>query len=581
MTERLTFEIPVFDRAFFGSRERFTRIGDGELGGKARGLASIRDFLASELDRRKFPGVEIEIPTSAVITTQFFDLFMARNGLAEIALSDLPDERIAHAFQTADLPTEMLGDLRALINEVHSPLAVRSSSLLEDALFRPFAGVYATKMIPNNQPDPNERFRRLIEAIKYVYASTFFRSAKGYIRATDQKVESEKMAVILQEVVGRRHGERFYPHVSGVARTFNFYPVGRARPEEGVVNLALGLGKTIVDGGISWTYSPAHPSAPPPYGSVGELMKNSQLQFWAVNMGRPPEYNPIEETEYLVQADLGQAEYDGALKHIASTYSSQSDRLTMGIGNPGPRIINFAPLLTLGDMPFNTLLNDLMSLAKKRVDADVEIEFAAILGPSNDTRLGFLQVRPMVVSDERVEIDPDELVGPGLIAASDRSMGNGVIDDICDIVYVKPDVFEARYTTAIAAEIDRINRKLVDEGRRSLLIGFGRWGSSDPWLGIPVTWDQIASAKVIVEATLPTMNVEPSQGSHFFHNMTSFQVSYLSVHHDKRPGIDWDWLSAQTTVTETDHVRHARLERPLRIKVDGARGRAGIWHEAS
>jgi hypothetical protein len=310
-------------------------------------------------------------------------------------------------------------------------------------------------------------------------------------------------------------------------------------------------------------------------------MKNSQLQFWAVNMGRPPEYNPIEETEYLIHAGLDQAEYDGTLKYSASTYNAQSDRLTMGTGNPGPRVINFAPLLTLGDIPFNTLLKDLMTLCRNRIDAEVEIEFALTLGPSSRARFGFLQVRPMVVSDELVEIEPDEIEGPDLLAASDRVMGNGVIDDIRDVIYVKPDTFEARYTAVIATEIDHINRKLIDEGRRSLLIGFGRWGSSDPWLGIPVTWDQISSAKVIVEATLPAMNVEPSQGSHFFHNMTSFQVSYLSVHHDSRPGIDWNWLNTQETIEETDHVRHVKLMKPLRVKVDGRGGRAGIWHKVS
>ncbi len=341
-----TRRIPRFNREFFGPGERFTTIGDGELGGKAQGLAFIKDFLATDLDPSRFPGIDVQVPTLVVITTQMFDLFMERNDLNDIALSDMPDDRIAHAFQKADLPVEMLGDLRALIEKVHTPLAVRSSSLLEDALYQPFAGVYATKMIPNNQHDPAQRFHRLMEAIKFVYASTFFKTARGYIRATDHDVESEKMAVILQEVVGRRHGDRFYPHISGVARSFNFYPVGRARPEEGVVNLALGLGKTIVDGGITWTYSPAHPSAPPPYGSIGDLMKNSQLRFWAVNMGRPPEYNPIAETEYLLQADIGQAEYDGTLKVTASTYNAQSDRLTMGIGNQGPRVLNFAPLLT-------------------------------------------------------------------------------------------------------------------------------------------------------------------------------------------------------------------------------------------
>jgi hypothetical protein len=570
-------KIPVFDRRSYGTGERFTRIGHGELGGKARGLAFIKDFLATELDAARCPGIEVGIPTSTVVTTQMFDLFMERNSLHEIALSDRPDDRIAHAFQKADIPIEMVGDLKALINVVHTPLAVRSSGLLEDALYQPFAGVYATKMIPNNQHDPDERFRRLVEAIKFVWASAFFKSAKSYIRATDHEVNAEKMAVILQEVVGKRHGDRFYPDISGVARTYNFYPVGRARPEEGVVNLALGLGKTIVDGGITWTYSPAHPAVPPPYGSVRDLLKFSQLEFWAVNMGRSPRYDPIAETEYLLQADLQQAEYDGTLKQAASTYIASSDRLRTGIGSPGPRVLNFAPLLSFGDIPFNDLVRQLLSLCSDRVGGEVEIEFALTLDEANKASFGFLQVRPMVVSNELVVIEKEELERPGLLATSQWVMGNGSVEDIRDIVYVKPDVFEARDTRKIAAEIDRINRSLIDEGRHCLLIGFGRWGSADSWLGIPVDWDQISSAKVIIEATLPEMNVEPSQGSHFFHNMTSFKVSYLSVPHDGRPGIDWDWLQAQEVAGETDHVRHVRLNQPLLVKVDGRNGQAGIW----
>jgi hypothetical protein len=572
-------DIPVFDPRSYGSEERFARIGDGELGGKATGLAFIKNFLATALEPKRFPGIEVAIPTSTVVTTQMFDAFMDRNGLHDIAFSDPSDDRIAHAFQEADLPVEMVDDLKALIDRVRVPLAVRSSSLLEDALYQPFAGVYATKMIPNNHGDPNERLRRLVEAIKFVWASAFFHSAKNYIRATDHVVESEKMAVILQEVVGNHHADRFYPNVSGVARTYNFYPVGRARPEESVVNLALGLGKTIVDGGFTWAYSPVHPKAPPPYGSVRDLLKLSQLAFWAIHMGQPLERNPIAETEFLVHADLAQAESDGTLKELASTYVAASDRLRMGIGSPGPRVLNFAPLLNLERIPFNELVKELLSLCSDRFGGEVEIEFAMTLDDDQEARLGFLQVRPTVVSAELVVIADEELERSELLLSSRRIMGNGAIDDIRDAVYVKPDTFEARHSRTIASDIERINQSLVDEGRPCLLIGFGRWGSSDPWLGIPIEWGQISSAKVIVEATLPTMNVEPSQGSHFFHNMTSFGVSYLSVHHNELRGIDWNWLHQQEVVAETDHVRHVRLKRPLLVKVDGRNGLGGIWRQ--
>jgi hypothetical protein len=389
------------------------------------------------------------------------------------------------------------------------------------------------------------------------------------------------MAVIVQEVVGGRHGERFYPDVSGVGRSYNFYPAARAKPEEGVVNLAVGLGRTIVDGGLSWAYSPAHPKAPPPFGSVGELLKNTQTVFWAVNMGRPPEFNPIAEDEHLCKADLAAAEYDGVLGLAASTYDAASDRLSPGIGARGPRVVNFAPLLVLRQYPVNDLLRRLLEVCEEALGLEVEIEFAVTF-PRKDSdvaRLGFLQVRPMVVSAEKVEFAEEELSGPGLLIASERTMGNGIVDTIQDIVYVKPDPFEAGRTREIAAEIAEINAILMDEERPYLLIGFGRWGSSDPWLGIPVDWGQICGAKVIVEATLPHMNVEASQGAHFFHNITSFRVSYLTVHHAAQPGIDWDWLAALPAARESELVRHVRPERPRLVKVDGRTGRGAVWRE--
>ena len=569
-----------FGRQFFGASDTFTRIGGGQLGGKAHGLVFIRDVLAAELDRQRFAGIEVVIPTLTVLATDVFDAFLERNRLADLALSDAPDDRIAHAFQGADLPAEVLGDLRALVHQVHAPLAVRSSSLLEDALFQPFAGVYVTKMIPNNQPDPNLRFRRLIEAIKFVYASTFFRAAKQYHRATDKTAGDEKMAVILQEVVGQRHGDRFYPHLSGVGRSYNFYPQARVRPEQGVVQLALGLGKTIVDGGLCWSFCPAHPKMPPPYASTRELLRGTQTEFWAVNMGRAPQYNPIAETEYLVRADLAAADYDGTLRYLASTYDPASDRLTPGTGAAGTRVLNFAPLLTFRDFPFAELAQALLKVCEQAVGREVEIEFAMTLPTqaSDRARLGFLQVRPMVVSTELVEIEETQLARPDLLLASDRALGNGVVDSISDVVYLKPEAFEARHTPAIAAQIERLNTALLDAGRPYVLIGFGRWGSTDPWLGIPVAWGQVCGAKVLVEATLPAMNVELSQGAHFFHNLSSFRVSYFSVHHERRPGIDWQWLAAQPALLETEFLRHLRLERPLLVKVDGRTSRGAVWH---
>ncbi len=369
---------------------------------------------------------------------------MARNELYDLAFDDMPDERMAHAFQRAALPAEILGDLRALISGVHSPLAMRSSSLLEDALHEPFAGVYATKMIPNNQHSPDVRFQKLVEAIKFIYASTYFGSAKDYLQATGREVGIEKMAVIIQEVVGRRHDERFYPHLSGVARSYNFYASGYAKPEDGVVHLALGLGKTIVDGGMSWMYSPARPKVNPPVGSPAELLKLTQTTFWAVNMGKPPAYDPVHETEYLVKAGLGEAERDGVLRYLASTFDPHSGRITPGVGQTGPRLLTFAPLLVWEEAPLNRLLKQLLVLSEQAYDAPVEIEFAMNLDEQKRSRhrFGFLQARPMVVSSEQVEIDPADMTGEDVLLASASVLGNGVNDSIRDIVYVRPERFQ-------------------------------------------------------------------------------------------------------------------------------------------
>ena len=572
-----------FDREFFRSGRPFSRIGEGEIGGKAHGLVSVREILERECGRTPAAGITLDIPKFIVIATGVFEAFIERNRLRDVALSDLPDDRIAHAFQQGDLPDEILGDLREVVEQVRQPLAVRSSSLLEDALEHPFAGVYETKMTPNNQPDPHDRFRKLTEAIKLVYASTFFRGPKNYVRATNRTIEEERMGVVLQEVVGDRHNERFYPTLSGVCRSYNFYPMGGAKPEEGVVDLALGLGKTIVDGGLCYTYSPARPKAPPPFGTLGDLMKFSQTKFWAVNVGSPPPFDPIAETEYLVREGLPAAEYDGTLPFVASTYLPGSDRLSPGTGPEGPRVINFAPLLQMREFPLNEALRALMKACERAAGRAVEIEFALTLPKRrepHEARLRLLQVRPMQVSTEPVELTREELDRGDLLIASDRALGNGTIDNLMDVVYVKPDVFDPRHSRAVADQIERINAPLRAAGRPYLLIGFGRWGSSDPWLGIPVNWGQISGARVIVEATLPGRAVEPSQGTHFFHNLTSFRVGYLHVSHLREPPIDWSWLAERTVVGESEFIRHVRLEAPLLVKLDGRTGRGAVWRRA-
>jgi len=572
----MTNNISEFNRKFFNSDERITQIGSGEIGGKAHGLTSINNILKTEISKDEFPQIEINIPRFTVIKTNVFDTFMKQNNLFEIAYSDLPDDRIAHAFQEANLPFAVLGDLRALITEVKSPLAMRSSSLLEDAKHEPFAGVYASKMTPNNQHDTESRFKKMVEAIKFVYASTFFKSAKDYIKATKHKIEDEKMAVIIQEVVGQRYDDHYYPELSGVARSFNFYPSGPAKPEEGVVNLALGLGKTIVDGGASWAFSPAYPKISPPFGSVPEMLKETQIRFWSVNMGKPSEYNPVKETEYMLKNDIEDAESHGTLRYLASTYDYQADRLDIGIGGEGPRLLNFARLLVMNDIPLNSLIQKLMILCEKAMKDPVEIEFAMTFHKDKPHQFGFLQVRPMVVSNEEVIIETEKLNREQVLAACKNALGNGTNNVIQDIIYVIPEKFDGTKTWDIAMELESINKGLVSGNAPYLLIGFGRWGSSDPFMNIPVTWGQISGVQAIVEAAIENVNVDLSQGSHFFHNLTSFGVSYFSVAKNEEYPVDWNWLTGQELIEETNYVRHIRLTKPLTIKVDGKSGKGVI-----
>ncbi len=577
MAERL----PVFNRQVDFYSVPMSRLGNGEIGGKAQGLVSISQFLERLPLADKLAEFSVSIPHMVVLTTEPFDLFMQRNSLWDTALSDGSDGRIANAFQRAEFPSEYVGDLMSLAESIRAPIAVRSSSRLEDALYRPFAGVYGTKMIPNNELSPDDRFRKLVEAIKLVYASTFFHEAKAYVRNVAQSPEPEKMAVILQEVVGQRHGDRFYPHISGVARSHNFYAMNWTRPEAGVIDLAVGLGKTVVDGEATWSYSPALPQVGPPFNTISDLLRHTQVRFWAVNMGKPPAYDPINEAEYLVHADLTVAEQDGALRLTASTYDHASGRIVPGISRAGPRLMNFAPILQYHQLPLNALLQLLLESAAKELSHPVEIEFAVNLESEHDGRakFAFLQIRPIVVDTSAVEVSADVETSEHVLLASDNALGNGIADTIEDILVVKPDRFEWRHTQQIARELEQLNNRLVRERRNCVLIGFGRWGTTDEWAGIPVHVGQISTARVIVEATLPGMNVEPSQGSHFFHNITSFRVLYFSCPHD-RPlrAIDWNWLDTLDIVQETDFVRLLRAKSALVIAVDGRTRRGVIRH---
>lgn len=569
-----TSEILPFNRSgFFNKDRRITYIGIGEVGGKAAGLISINDKLANNIDSERFSNINLDIPAMTVIRSGVFDEFMKRNKLYDIALSDASDDRIAHAFQKASLPFEILGDLRSLISQVVTPLAVRSSSIMEDAQHEPFAGIYGTKMTPNNQPDTTSRFNKLVEAIKFVYASTYFKAAKDYMKATSHSTEEEKMAVIIQEVIGTRFSNRYYPELSGVARSYNYYAFGNSDAEDGIVNLAHGLGKTIVDGGLSWSFSPKYPRATPPFGGISDMMKNTQNTFWSVNMGKAPAYDPVNEAEYLVNEHISVAEPDGTLRNVASTLDSKSGRLIMGTGRPGPRLLDFAPLLRLNDIPLVDLISEVLKVSEESVGDPVEIEFAMTFHNDKPHRFGFLQVRPMVVSNEEVDVNFNEYKADEVICSSPRVLGNGTVDNIKDIIYLKSNSFDAALTAKIANELGEINRDFVEKGNHYLLIGFGRWGTSDPWAGIPVDWSQISAASVIAEAPLEGMNSELSQGSHFFHNVTGFGVKYFSIPYSGEFPVNWEWLNNIKAITETDNIRHIKLDKSLFVKVDGKSGK--------
>jgi hypothetical protein len=570
--------VPEFSREFGFQQAPITRLGSGEIGGKAHGLLSADKLIDGLELTGDLEGISISIPRMVVLTTDVFDLFMERNNLRAIAQSGATDVRIAEAFQRGDFPTEYVGDLMSLAQSLTTPIAVRSSSKLEDALYRPFAGVYGTKMVPNNQFNAAERFLRLVEAIKYVYASTYFREARIYKQNCAADAADEKMAVILQEVVGKRHGVRFYPEISGVARSFNFYAMNWVRPEDGVIDLALGLGKTVVDGEAAWTFSPHLPHVGPPFNSISEMLKHTQLAFWAVNMEKPAVYDPVDEAEYLVRCDLSDAESDGSLKYLVSTFDAESGRIRSGTNAKGPRLVDFAPILKYHHVPMNEVLTLLLKQCERELGGPVEIEFAMTLDPDDGlpARLGFLQVRPIVIDSADVTMNDGDFEAPNVLLASDNALGNGVIDTIEDLLYVRKDVFDWKHTTKIAGEIEHLNARLIREGRNCILLGYGRWGTTDEWRGIPVHVGQISSARVIIEATLPGMVVSPSQGSHFFHNLTSFRVFYFSMPHENPlRAIAWDVLDGFDVVEETQFVRLMRAKSPFKVMVDG-KTRRGI-----
>lgn len=562
--------VAVFKRDRFDAYSHFARIGDGSLGGKGRGLAFLDNIIKTHPEFNEFEGVKVSIPKTVVLCTDVFDQFMDNNNLYQLALSDAPDEEILQAFIKAQLPDQFIDDFKTFFEAIRHPIAIRSSSLLEDSHYQPFAGIYSTYMIPYLD-DKDEMLRMLAAAIKSVYASVYFKDSKAYMTATRNVIDQEKMAVILQEVVGKQYGDHFYPNFSGVLRSINYYPLGYEKSEEGIASLALGLGKYIVDGGQTLRVSPYHPTQVLQTSDMEIALRQTQTQFYALDMKRVGVDFKVDDGFNILKLKVKDAENDGALNFIASTYDANDRVIRDGLYDGGRKIVSFNGVLRHGVFPLPELLKLSMHHGVDSMRRPVEIEFACTL---NDDRTGefyLLQIRPIVDSKQVLDQDIMTIPDDKCLLRSHNSLGHGVSDDIVDVVYVKTDEnFTASDNPVVAMEVERINKKFLADGKNYVLVGPGRWGSSDSWLGVPVKWPHISAAKLIVETTLKNYSVDPSQGTHFFQNLTSFGVGYFTIDENKGMGFfRKEILDAMPAVEETPHVRHVRFSKPLHIMMDG------------
>ena len=573
--------VAVFDRGKFDRYAHFARIGDGSLGGKGRGLAFLDNIIKTHPDFNRFSGATVQIPKTVVLCTDVFDQFMEQNNLYGIALSDAPDEVILQHFLEAQLPDSYIADFFTFFEATHSPIAIRSSSLLEDSHYQPFAGIYSTYMIPNLD-DKYEMLRMLAAAIKSVYASVYYRDSKAYMTATSNVIDQEKMAVVLQEVVGQNHGDRYYPTMSGVLRSLNYYPVGEEKAEEGIASLALGLGKYIVDGGQTLRVSPWHPHQVMQLSEMETALRETQTRFYALDMKRDVGSDfKVDDGFNILNLRVKEAEKDGSLQYIASTYDPYDQIIRDGVYEGGRKVISFCGVLQQDVFPLPEIMQMSMKYGAEAMRRPVEIEFACNLNADRTGDFYLLQIRPIVDSKQTLVEDVAALPDDECLLRSHRSLGHGIVDDVTDVVYVKyDDHFTAMNNPAVATEIEHINRQMIDEGRGYVLIGPGRWGSSDPWLGMPVKWPHISAAKVIVEVALKNYRVDPSQGTHFFQNLTSFGVGYFTIDTNQSAEqggmVRKDILDAMPAVEETQYVRHVRFARPLRILMDGTKQEGAI-----
>jgi DNA-binding NarL/FixJ family response regulator len=572
--------VAEFSNETFDAESHFVRIGSGSLGGKGRGLAFMNSLLNAYKIDRSTPGVRIFIPSTVVLATGIFDRFMEKSGLTGLALGENEDEEIRTGFLAARLPDETRAALHTLVSHVGIPLAVRSSSLLEDSSFQPFAGVYQTYMVPNNHEDLDVRLEELCRAVRLVYASTYYADSRSYIASTPNRLEEEKMAVVIQQMVGRRHGNYLYPDLAGVARSYDYYPMEGISPEDGVVSVALGLGRTVVEGGRCVRFSPAEPRRLFQFSSTQGYLESAQREFFALDLSKPgpgaaggvmPESN-------LAVLDLEAAAAHGTLAPVGSVYSPENDAVYEGASRPGVKLVTMAGVLSGYDFRLPEVLAFLLKVGTAGFSCHVEMEFAVNLRPPDEGphEFGFLQIRPLVFGSTGTDMEIGDVDRAGAICVSAKALGHGRLEDIRDLVYVRSDTFDRGKTVQIAGEIGTLNSGLVKAGRPYVLIGFGRWGSADRWLGVPVTWSQISGVRCMVEADMQDISVAPSQGTHFFQNITSFGIGYFTVNVRDGSGLlDQEWLDAQPVENETEHVRHLSFPDALEIVVD-SRSAVGV-----
>ncbi len=569
--ERSRGLVADFSADQFDPASSFARIGGGSMGGKARGLA----FLAHLIDRfelrNRYEGVLISTPATAVLGTDVFERFMEQNDLWDYALQTEDDEEIRKQFLAAKFPRKEEQKLTELLEVMTYPLAVRSSGLLEDSHYQPFAGIYSTFMLPNNRKRLKQRFDSLIRAIKLIYASTFSKTSRAYIRATPYRLEEERMAVIIQRLVGRPHGDRFYPDFAGVSRSYNFYPTPPATSAEGIAHVALGLGGYVVDGGEGVRFCPKYPRHIPQFGTLEDSLDHSQKRFFALHIPEQGEVDSNNLDVLVREYSLQHAEKDDVLHLVASTYSAENNAIYDGIRRNGPRVVTFAPVLKHNQFPLAKILEEFLELGQRGLNRPVELEFAVNAGGNKDEReFQLLQMRPLVLNRELANLRIDNVAQEKLICRTPSVLGIGRVDDIRDIVFVDKRSFQRAHSQQVAEEVGRINSRLVQQDRPYLLIGLGRWGSTDPWLGIPVGWEQISGARVIVETGFDDIKVQPSEGAHFFHNITSLGIGYFTVNPDQGQGLlDWDWIYEQPSIPNGEFVRHIELEETVPVLMNG------------